>query len=1206
MNHSMFPKLVRLSLQNPLRQPAGAKRPSCSCCRGGPGRLAAWVGASLGLAAAVSLQATVLDSFSGSTQTGWTDTANGGQFTQAGGQLTIATAANAGALTYGAKTSSSFANAANQTLEFRVNVNTVSDPVNPVAILGWIPSGGAPGAGSSGYSLSVSSGLISLQQGATVLYSTNYVGAGTNVQNTNITLVLRMTPSGGSFTINARVYNQTGNQADQEFTEVFEYTATATDSAGTPGYAVLGVNSGASATGASVQFANLQVFVLQDGVLDNFSGGNQDLTNNWDLTLNHGTATISGGQFELSTLYYNNTIFTAGRRITPNYVVTDGSRLELSVDVLQEKTGPADPDTFAVLGYTPANNDSLLASLTAYHVAAGCSALYAGKFYDAWWVNAGLYPELLATGTPVPSENPGNNMRLIMTMTGEGTSCRVDCRVEDLNVGVNDPNRLLFQTVFVDTAGTDPMDGGYGNDSKFPQAYLNAPGSIVVESFYGGSTPDVADNVFANLVVNQTAPVGTPPSFSNLSPADGSNFMANTTPITFKVLDAVNTPVNNISLTLNGVTYTSTSPGVTISGTSTSRLFAFTNALAVDAFYVGALAATNSIGLVSTLDFSIDTFSTNDCYTVESEDWNFNSGEFYEAAFPPPTFPPYNNLANAYFLIGPSGVEGIDFHDSRTTPSSGDSTYRQEPPRNDATIDGPRAKYIATPDPGEVDVTDRQDGDWMDYTHIYPEGYFTAFMRMAQYAISQTLITLEQVTSDPTQPNQTTVVLGSFLGLPTGYDVNRNVPLTDAFGNPVVVYFNGQTNTLRINNQIVNVHDSDLFQNYFVFVPAATPGSLPPFVATVTPLAGSALNIGAANPSATIVNRTTSVNTNSILVQVNGATVSPTVSSNANGATVTWTPVGTTASVTNTLIFEDSASVWQTNSWTYTYSVVLNAAGALPLGSLTVAGLDARMVISSAANISGTGSPLNNSLASAQALLAIPPAFPADYTATNWVQNVDWGLNGNENGAGTANFPGLCIGPNISFAVEAFTYVQLTAGLNRFYIKSDDVTGIFIGTNLTDLSTLVIDTTPINTANTTFDFIVPVAGLYPLHLQYEQGGGGADCILESVNLSTGAQTVLNTAGGANAYYPLIVRSASSLAGPFAADTAANGGNVMTTVPVPCGGGTGSDLNVAVTGGTITFPVPNQTKFYVLDGPRPSKITSFKQSGGNAVITYQYQ
>jgi hypothetical protein len=1149
------------------------------------------------MASLAGLQATVLDNFSGSTRTGWTDTPNGGFLSQAHGQLAITTSTTNNALTYGAKTSQSFANAASQTLEFRVDVNAVSPPftnasVTPAAVLAWLPSGAAPGSGSSGYSLSASAGVVTLQKGATVLYSTNYTTAGTNIQNTNITLVLRMTPSGGSLSVNARVYLQTGNQPMQNFTELVDYTASIADSVGTPGYAALGVRNGGSPSAATVSFANLQDFVLTDSVLDDFSGGMADLTNNYSVT-GHGTVTITNGQLELTTPTYSETIYVAARRTTPNYEVTDGGRLELSVDILNNATGPFDPNAFAVIGYTPFNSDAGVGYLISYHIAAGCYAVVMGKAYGEWWVNQEEYPYTLANGAPVS----GSNVRLFLSLTGEGTSCRIDSRIEDLSVGVNDPARLLYQNVFVDTAGVDPFDTS--NTPRYPDgsegtaaAYLNAPGSIVLLSFFGGNETDYADITYGNLVVNQTAAVSLPPSFNNVSPPDGSNFVAVATPVSFNVLDAVNTPINNISLTLNGVTYANGS-GATVTGGNQSRLFTLTAALAPDTYYSGTLAATNSAGLIATQNYSIDTFRTNTCYVVESEDYNYAGGQFIE---------PYNiQVVNLYMNL--YAIEGTDFHDSRTSADANDDVYRQDPVRNNTSGDGPRAKYIGAPPPGEVVIVDRQGGDWNNYTHDYPAGYYTAYMRMSQYLLPRSLMTLERVTSERTQPDQTTAVLGAFLGVQTGYDVNRNVPLTDAFGNPVLVHFAGGTDTLRINNQIVNANNTDLFQNYFVFAPAAAPGSEPPFVATVTPLAGSTVSVGAPTLGATIVNRDTSLDPNSVTVEVNGAAVAAATTPSPNGATVTWPPTGTTPTITNTLIFKDTAGVSQTYTWTYTYAVVLDAANSLPVGSLTVPGFDARMVQSSAANIGANGG-LPNAVSSAQALLAIPPTYAVDQTTTNIVQSVAWDLNATAYGALT-NFPGLCIPPaNVnSFAVETFTYLQLAAGLHRFYVDCDDDVGIYSGANLTDLSTVVLDTSSIGTAHTSFDFLVPAAGLYPFHIMYEQGQGSAFLVLHSVNLSDNSETLLNAPGGVNAFYPLVCRSSTSVAGPYTADAAANAGNVLTTASTLCDGA-GAALNLTVTGGTLTVPISGPAKFYLLDSPRPTKITGFTKAGSSLVITYE--
>jgi hypothetical protein len=1168
--------------------------------RSGSTYLTAWVAAFFGLAAALSLQATVLDNFSSPTRTGWTDTPNGGRFMQSNGQLEVITAASAKALTYGAKTSQSFANAANQTLEFRVNVNTVTPGngnVNPVAILAWLPSGAVPGSGSSGYSLSVSAGVVTVQKGAAVLYSTNYTAAGTNVQNTNITLVLRMTPSGGDISVNARVYQQTGSLPMLNFTEVFEYTATVADSVGTPGYAALGVGSGGSTSGAAVYFANLQVFVLTDSVLDDFSGGSGDLAN-YSVT-GYGAANISGGQLELATPTYSSTIYKAARKTSPNFELTDGSRLELSVDIMNNATGPTDPYAIAVLGYTPFNSDAGVGTLVSYHIGAGCYALYIGKAYGQWWVNGEMFPYTASTGGPVS----GSDVRIILSMTGEGASCRVDSRVEDLSVGVNDPARLLYQNVFVDTAGVDPLDTSTTPDYPDgtglpwgPAAYLNQPGSVVLLSFFGGNSTDDADITYGNLLVNQTMPASLPPSFSSVSPPDGSNYMASATPVSFNVNDDVGTPVTNIVLALNGVNYTSTSTGVSITGTAQSRVFTLTGALERNLFYKGSLQATDSLGLASIQNYSFDTFDTNACYDVEIEDYNYGGGSFTDYGFP--------GEWQVDLYAGVTGVEGIDFHDNRTGPDSSNDVYRQDNPSDNTTGDGPRARYVRAGDP-EIVVVDRENGDWMNYTHTYPEGYYNAYMRMSQYNLGPSLITLERVTSDPTQPNQTTAVLGAFLGVDTGYDVNRNVPLTDAFGNPVLVHFSGAVDTLRVNNQVVQSSSSDLFQNYMVFAPAATPASMPPFVATVTPLPGAVVGVGAPSPGATIVNRDTSVDTASLIVEVNGAVVASSATASASGATVTWTPEGTTPTLTNTLIFKDNAGVWQTNAWVYTYAVVLEAANSLPIGSLSVPGFDARMVQSSAANISGSGG-LPNSVASAQAVLAIPPAYAVDLTTTNIVQLVAWDLNATLWGAVT-NFPGLCIPPaNVnSFAVETFAYLQLTAGAHRFYVDSDDDVGIYSGANLADTSNVVLDTTSIGVAHTSFDFLVPADGLYPFHIIYEEGGGQAYLVLHSVNLADNTQTLLNAPGGVNAFYPLVCKSAASAAGPYTVDAAANAGNVLTTAGVDCDGlPTSAAYNLKVTGGTLTVPISGPARFYRLDGPRATRITGITKSGSSVVITYE--
>ncbi|MGO8930941.1 MAG: hypothetical protein ACLQU3_29135 [Limisphaerales bacterium] len=339
------------------------------------------------------------------------------------------------------------------------------------------------------------------------------------------------------------------------------------------------------------------------------------------------------------------------------------------------------------------------------------------------------------------------------------------------------------------------------------------------------------------------------------------------------------------------------------------------------------------------------------------------------------------------------------------------------------------------------------------------------------------------------------------------------------------------------------------------------------------------------------------------------------------GATVTYSiptlyAMGTKH--TNAIVFTDSSSALQSNAWTWTAAYpYLSASNSLPIGSLSLRGFDARMVQSSAANIGGSSSPsIPNSVASAQAVLAYQ--YAVDLAATNIVQAVAWGLNagqnGNEYGAIT-NFPGLCIPPaNVnSFAIQVLTYLQLSNGIYTFYVDSDDTVGIYSGTNLTDTSSVLFQSTGVVNSGSgstpgSFTFVVEADGLYPFNIIYEEGGGAAYLVLNSVNLSDSSQTLLNAPGGVNAFYPLVFKSSASVRGPYAVDATANTAlNVLGTVPVDCDGlPSSAAYNLKVTGGTNTIPISGSTKFYRLDGPRPSKITNVTKSGSNLVIKYQAQ
>ena len=406
------------------------------------------------------------------------------------------------------------------------------------------------------------------------------------------------------------------------------------------------------------------------------------------------------------------------------------------------------------------------------------------------------------------------------------------------------------------------------------------------------------------------------------------------------------------------------------------------------------------------------------------------------------------------------------------------------------------------------------------------------------------------------------------------------------------------------------------FDNYAASAPAAN--SLLTTVVDLYPLPGSRAPDLYPTISVGIFDRDTFVNPASIVLSMDGAVVDPSllvVNTPLNrpqnpggyqgpysGATVAYTlpnllPYGSRH--TNSVAFQDSNSTWQTNTWSWTTAYpFLHATNGLPLGTLGVRGIDARMV-----QTNNGGVNLDNSLARALKQLAQPPLIPAQLTATSMVQELAWNTTGTPN-----NVPGICATPSqvMNIAVESLMYLELTAGQHRFHVITDDRAGFYSGVNLADPNATVLWEAPGNTGNTTFDFIVEADGLYPFRAIWEQTGGGAVFNVSAVSLVDGSETLLNDPaepdGVVHAWYPLVCKSAGSLKGPFAADATAV--HSPTLVPIACNEGGGTALDQMITGGTFTLPVTGSARFYRLDGPRATRITGVRVSGGQVVVSYQ--
>jgi microcompartment protein CcmK/EutM len=1154
--------------------------------------LAAWVATLVGLGSVLSLQATLLDNFSG-TKTGWTDTQNGGTVSQLNGSFTVTSSASPGALTSSKKTTFNFVNAVGHTIELRVNVASINPggAANGHAVLGWVPSGALA---SSGYYLRVGTNDITLARVGGASYTTNLVTA---ITNKNLLLVLRMTTTGGGVDARGSVYNAAGGAGSL----LFEYTISDAGTTGT-GNAALGAWNQPSGAAASAVFDDLKGFdILNADFAYDFSlarlpeipagGGVYVKADGWyDYRPNGTGATIentsAAGKLTFTMPFINATYVAATYYPSKTFKIADGTRLEYEMDITASSGNPV---IIPLLSYLP-NGLPDLASLATYFLGDSDTTVVAGKNAAAFWT--------YDVGT---STVPASNVRLYMAMSGEGTSVRIEQRIEDKSKAVNDPARVAYTTSFLDASASYINKNGYLSVVVYAANTATASGACSVD----------------NVQVNQTAPGNTPPIIGSPTPGNGTTFYAatntvahTTNSVTFQVSDDSNIPAANIVLTLNGVPYTSASLGVSVTGNNTLRTFILSN-LTANVFYKGNITATDNQGASSTIPYSFDTFLTNTTdIVVECEDYNYSTDTVVGGVFldnPVLYAEGTGPFANGY--NGQSGIQDIDFHDSDSAGALGDANhaYRPDNPRTYTTSDGPRAKYVAAGGAGagfnEIIVSANGNADWMNYSRTFAAGTYNVFIREGSYGgtaadMPYSLATLERVLTDPTLTNTTTRGLGSFFQLSdlagdTGFGVLRDVALTDASGSNAVVRMTAGVNTVRFADQYVNFH-SDTFLNYMVFVPVADPGVLRPVVTRTSPAYGSSTRVDPmpTNTFATIARRDTTVNLGTVVFKMNGVTVVPpaVVTDDLDGgATVTWSLTNTppTRVITNTVTFNDSDGVPVSYSWTYSYPF-LSATNSVPLGSLPARGFAYRMAQDDAAS--------GDSLIRAEEQLSIPPGI---ISSKNWATNVDV-LDWNDD-TGVPNWtPGLDgipapvgsgygTGPYDYIATEALAYLELKAGAYRFVVSSDDGFELRSGHTPSDLNATILCRADGNTFSGSFDFVVEADGLYPVrNLWYEQTGG-AHFSLSSYNFGASTNVVvndpLNPAGVVKAYLSVDVELWSS----SAPDT----GYLYDAT-----------ATVNVVAKTITVPRTGATRYYRIFAPSAVTIKTVVRSGLNIVLTYQ--
>lgn len=403
---------------------------------------------------------------------------------------------------------------------------------------------------------------------------------------------------------------------------------------------------------------------------------------------------------------------------------------------------------------------------------------------------------------------------------------------------------------------TKPLITIFGQDGLYPE------GVCGIGNFSRQGAIGTTDSTFDNYYAAATDPnldiapairhpiAGTAQVVTRTPAARFTNFHPASSGITFtaRTFNADNINVAATKLYLNNVDVSASLS--TPAASPTVSYTTPTSPLVANTVYTGRIEVESSTGKKGTNIFWFDTFTdafmaTAPVKTIECEDYNYSNGQFQND--PPVSGYDINGtLFNGggvgyYDLIG---VEGVDFHDFdginasyaayRTSDTvnteQGDFVLQDalnNPPINPwdppLVAANTRQKY-ATVNAGmkEYKLAPRTRRDeWLNYTRTFANQNYNVYLRVGSF--EKTEVTLETVTGDRTQPNQTTTPLGRFY-IPNNFAWNnyRYVPLLAA-GVPAVVNLSG-TSTVRMTMRgLVDKHNRVITPNYLAFVPTGDP-----------------------------------------------------------------------------------------------------------------------------------------------------------------------------------------------------------------------------------------------------------------------------------------------------------------------------------------------------------------------------------------------
>ncbi len=487
------------------------------------------------------------------------------------------------------------------------------------------------------------------------------------------------------------------------------------------------------------------------------------------------------------------------------------------------------------------------------------------------------------TGTVVPNLNPANAQGVICnydtSQYGENPTDRRQgqLQINRVGAGFSTSTRAVAEITFVPgrayrlvfkCVGTVYTAQAYDmNDLTAPLVTLDADipdeftpnGACGILAFSRNGTAGTVDLTFDNYLATTTDPntglapalahpvAGTPQVVTRNPAKRWQNFHPVTSPLSFTARTMTATEINSSAtkLYLNGTDVSaalqpSLPTGETVDFSTPAGL------LQANQVYTARIELVDTTGnLTSVNTFWFDTFTkgyfTNaPIKTIESEDYNYNNGEFQ---LDPITVSGYDtNFAlvngNGVGYVDLVGVAEVDFHDARASAESSYFDYRGFDPVGTSTgnkdistptyplgsplpLDTQRQKYT-TLGLQEYVVARTEVGEWLNFTRAFANTNYLVYLRVGSFGASE--VELSQVTSDPTVPGQTTVPLGTFSVPNNLMHINETYePLRDTNGAPVVVHLAG-TNTLRLTMLGTTGQDNrKLPLNYLLFVPAPVP-----------------------------------------------------------------------------------------------------------------------------------------------------------------------------------------------------------------------------------------------------------------------------------------------------------------------------------------------------------------------------------------------